>query len=256
MPMAISQLSLFAIPGIPLVHPGDDLVAILLDALNAAGLSLADGDVVVVAQKLISKAEGRTVSLKDVQPSDKAIELATATDKEPAIVQLILDESRKILRHRPGILIAEHKLGFVLANAGIDRSNVTPDADDVLLLPEDPDQSAAELRAGLADKLGLQMGVIIADSVGRAWRMGTTGMTLGSAGVEALANLRGQQDMFGRVLEVSEHAVADSIASAAELLMGEADEATPVVVVRGLDQGDSEQDSKVLLRAEQEDMFR
>ncbi len=254
--MAISQLSLFAIPGIPLVHHGDDLVALLTDALNAAGLTLADGDVVVVAQKLISKAEGRTVSLNNVQPSDKAIEIATATDKEPAIVQLILDESRKILRHRPGILIAEHKLGFVLANAGIDRSNVTPDADDVLLLPENPDQSAAELRAGLADKLGLQMGVIIADSVGRAWRMGTTGMTLGSAGVEALANLRGQQDMFGRVLEVSEHAVADSIASAAELLMGEADEATPVVVVRGLHQGNSEQDSKVLLRAEHEDMFR
>ena len=256
MPTAISQLSLFAIPGIPLVHRGDDLVALLLDALNAAGLSLADGDVVVVAQKLVSKAEGRTVSLKDVQPSDKAKKLAADTDKEPAIVQLILDESRKILRHRPGVLIAEHQLGFVLANAGIDRSNVSNDEDEVLLLPVAPDQSAAAIRTGLADKLGLRLGVIIADSVGRAWRMGTTGMTLGSAGVEALANLRGQQDMFGRVLEISEHAVADSIAAAAELLMGEADEATPVVVVRGLDQGHSEQDSKVLLRAEQEDMFR
>jgi coenzyme F420-0:L-glutamate ligase/coenzyme F420-1:gamma-L-glutamate ligase len=254
--MAISQLNLFAIPGIPLIQPGDDLAALLLDALNAAGLSLADGDVVVIAQKLVSKAEGRTVSLKDVQPTDKAIELAEATDKEPAIVQLILDESRKILRHRPGVLIAEHQLGFVLANAGIDRSNVSSNEDEVLLLPVDSDQSAAEIHVGLTEKLGLKLGIIIADSVGRAWRMGTTGMTLGSAGVEALVNLRGQRDMFGRVLEVSEHAVADSIASAAELLMGEADEATPVVVVRGLNQGHSEQDSKVLLRAEHEDMFR
>jgi len=254
--MAISRLNLFAVPGLPLVHAGDDLVALLAAALEAANLALADGDVVVIAQKIVSKAEGRTVSIKSIQPSEKAIELAAATDKEPAIVQLILDESRQILRHRPGVLIAEHRLGFVLANAGIDRSNVTADTDEVLLLPEHPDQSAALLRQGLTDKLGVKLGVIIADSVGRAWRMGTTGMTLGCAGVDALVDLRGQSDMFGRVLQVSEHAVADAIAAAAELLMGEADEATPVVIVRGLNQGDSEQDSKVLLREEHEDMFR
>jgi len=254
--MAIRQLSLLAVPGLPLVHQGDDLVALLISALESADLTLHDGDVLVVAQKIISKAEGRIVSLKTVQPSEKAIELAGATDKEPAVVQLILDESREILRHRPGVLIAEHRLGFVLANAGIDRSNVTEDADDILLLPENPDQSAAELRRGLSDKLGVKLGVIIADSVGRAWRMGTTGMTLGCAGVDALVNLRGQTDMFGRVLQVSEHAVADSIAAAAELLMGEADEATPVIIVRGLHQGDSGQDSKVLLREKLEDMFR
>jgi coenzyme F420-0:L-glutamate ligase/coenzyme F420-1:gamma-L-glutamate ligase len=254
--MAISRLNLFAVPGLPLVHAGDDLVALLTAALEAESLALADGDVVVIAQKIVSKAEGRTVSIKTIQPSEKAIELASATDKEPAIVQLILDESRQILRHRPGVLIAEHRLGFVLANAGIDRSNVTADTDEVLLLPENPDQSAALLRQGLTDKLGVKLGVIIADSVGRAWRMGTTGMTLGCAGVDALVDLRGQSDMFGRVLQVSEHAVADAIAAAAELLMGEADEATPVVIVRGLNQGDSEQDSKVLLREEHEDMFR
>jgi len=254
--MAISQLSLFAVPGLPLIHQGDDLAALLTGALMAADLTLADGDVVVIAQKIVSKAEGRTVSLKDVQASEKAIELAAETDKEPAVVQLILDESRRILRHRPGVLIAEHHLGFVLANAGIDRSNVTEDTDDVLLLPENPDQSATELRRELSDKLGVKLGVIIADSVGRAWRMGTTGMTLGCAGVEALANLRGKADMFGRILQVSEHAIADSIASAAELLMGEGDEATPVVIVRGLRQGDSEQNSKVLLREAHEDMFR
>ena len=254
--MGIRQLSLFAVPGIPLIGKGDDLCRILLDAMQTAGIQLENGDVLVVAQKLVSKAEGRVVSLSTVEPGAEAIELAAATEKEPAIVQLILNESRKVLRSRPGVIIVEHRLGFVAANAGIDRSNVDPDSDRVLLLPEDPDQSAAELRAGLESSLELRLGVIIADSVGRAWRMGTTGMTLGCAGVEALANLRGRADMFGRILQVSEHAVADAIPAAAELIIGEADEATPVVVVRGLEQGQSKQDAKVLLRPEHEDMFR
>jgi coenzyme F420-0:L-glutamate ligase/coenzyme F420-1:gamma-L-glutamate ligase len=254
--MGIRHLNLFAVPGIPLIRNGDDLVCILLDALQIAGLQLHDGDVLIIAQKLVSKAEGRSVSLSSVEPSAEALQLAAETDKEPAMVQLILDESRKVLRSRPGVIIVEHKLGFVAANAGIDRSNVDPNSDMVLLLPQDPDQSAARLRAGLESALQIRLGVIIADSVGRAWRMGTTGMTLGCAGVEALANLRGRADMFGRILQVSEHAVADAIAAAAELIIGEADEATPVVVARGLDQGWSEQDSKALLRPEQDDMFR
>lgn len=254
--MGIRELSLFAVPGIPLIHRGDDLVQVMLAALASAGQQLRDGDVLVIAQKLVSKAEGRAVALSTVVPSPRAIELAAATDKEPAIVQLILDESRAVLRHRPGVIIVEHKLGFVAANAGIDRSNVDPDSDLVLLLPIDPDASAAAIRAGLQRALQIRLGIIIADSVGRAWRMGTTGMTLGSAGVEALANLRGRADMFGRILQVSEHAVADAIAAAAELIIGEADEATPVVVARGLDQGRSDQDSKVLLRPPQDDMFR
>jgi len=254
--MGIRQLSLFAVPGIPLIGNGDDLCRILLDAMQNAGMQLENGDVLVIAQKLVSKAEGRVVSLSTVEPGAEAIQLAAATEKEPAIVQLILNESRKVLRSRPGVIIVEHRLGFVAANAGIDRSNVDPDSDRVLLLPEDPDRSAAELRAGLESALSLRLGVIIADSVGRAWRMGTTGMTLGCAGVEALANLRGRADMFGRILQVSEHAVADAIAAAAELIIGEADEGTPVVVVRGLDQGQSDQDAKALLRPEREDMFR
>lgn len=254
--MGIRQLSLFAVPGIPLIQSGDDLAAILLDALATAGIEVANGDVLVVAQKLISKAEGRAVSLSSVEPSTEAIRLAAATDKEPAIVQLILDESNKVLRARPGVIIVEHRLGFVAANAGIDRSNVEPNSDRVLLLPQDPDQSAADLRARLESALNVHLGIVIADSVGRAWRMGTTGMTLGCAGVEALQDLRGRTDMFGRILQVSEHAVADAIAAAAELIIGEADEATPVVLARGLEQGWSEQDSKVLLRPEQDDMFR
>jgi coenzyme F420-0:L-glutamate ligase/coenzyme F420-1:gamma-L-glutamate ligase len=254
--MGAGQLTVFGIPGLPLVRRGDDLGSMLLTALKAAEQSLQDGDVIVVAQKIISKAEGRVVRLSEVEVTPRAVELARATDKEPAIVQLILDESRQILRHRVGVLIVEHKLGFIIANAGIDRSNVDPDTDQVLLLPTDPDASAAKLRTALSNMTGKYLGVIIADSVGRAWRMGTTGMALGSAGVEALVNLRGRRDLFGRELLVSEHAVADSIASTAELLMGEADEALPIVVVRGLNSGHSTQDATVLLRPEKDDLFR
>ena len=254
--MGISQLNLFTIPGIPLIHPGDDLVAIISDAMQAAQQEIIDGDVVIIAQKLISKAEGRLVALSSVEPGPEAIELAAAAEKEPGIAQLILDESAQILRRRPGVIIAEHNLGFVLANAGLDRSNVDSNDDMVLLLPLNPDKSAAELRSGLSEVTGASLGVIIADSVGRAWRMGTTGMTLGCSGVEALANLRGHDDMFGRELLVSEHAIADSIASAAQLLMGEADEATPIVILRGLNEGSSTQDSQLLLRPADEDMFR
>ena len=254
--MTLRRLELLTLPGIPEVQAGDEPAQLITDALASSELSLEPGDVVVVAQKLISKAEGRVCRLSEVHPSADAVELAAATDKDPAIVQLILDESANILRHRPGVIIAEHRLGMVLANAGIDRSNVDRDADLVLLFPENPDASAARLRDALQSGAGTSLGVVIADSVGRAWRMGTTGMAIGCAGVEALANLRGQRDMHGRVLEVSEHAIADSIAAAAELLMGEADEGTPVVILRGLDQGASEQDSRVLLRPAAEDMFR
>lgn len=240
----------------PLVQPGDDLAALISAALQAAALTLKDGDVLVVAQKPVSKAEGQLRRLSDVQPGPAARELAAAARKDPAMVQLILDESRAILRHRPGVIIAEHRSGVVLANAGIDRSNVAADPDWVLLLPADSDASARALRSRLGDALGVSIGVVIADSVGRAWRMGTIGMALGCAGVEALVNLRGRQDMFGRVLEVSEHAVADAVAAAAELVLGEADEATPVVIARGLLQGNSTQSSAVLLRPAAEDMFR
>ncbi len=254
--MASKRLEVLTVPGIPLVHAGDDIAALLTSALRQSAMELLDGDVVVVAQKLVSKAEGRTRRLSEVVAGDAARELAAATDKEPAMVQLILDESRAILRHRPGVIIAEHKLGMVLANAGIDRSNVDRDRDLVLLFPENPDESAKRLKESWHDEFGTHVGVIIADSVGRAWRMGTIGMAIGCAGVEALKNLRGRQDMFGRELEVSEHAVADSIASTAELLLGEADEATPIVIVRGLAEGTSAQTSRTLLRRADEDMFR
>lgn len=254
--MVGNSLTLHSVSGIPLIRPGDDLAGFILAALADNDLPLHDGDVVVIAQKLVSKAESRLRRLSEVEASAEAINLARSADKDPAMVQLILDESRAVLRHRPGVIIAEHRLGMVLANAGIDRSNVTDDRDVVLLFPEDPDASARGLKQRFDEHCQARIGVIIADSVGRAWRMGTTGMAIGTAGVEALVNLRGRRDMFGRELEVSEHAVADSLASAAELLMGEADEATPVVVIKGLREGTSTQDSRVLLRPAAEDMFR
>lgn len=254
--MALSRIEFLSLPGIPLVQAGDDPAVLIGDALAAAELTLVEGDVVIVAQKLISKAEGRTRRLSEITASPQAVELAAATAKEPAMVQAILDESKEILRHRPGVLIARHKLGVVLANAGIDRSNVGNDPDVILLLPVDPDGAAQQLRTVLQKHFNCALGVIIVDSVGRAWRMGTTGLALGSAGVEALENLRGHTDLFGRTLQVSEHAVADSLASAAQLVMGEADEATPVVIARGLRQGHSRQQAAALLRPERDDMFR
>lgn len=254
--MSSNRLELYGVPGLPKVRAGDDLAVLIGDGMTTAGMEPADGDVLVIAQKVVSKAEGRTALLSAVTPGAEARELAKVADKDAAMVQLILDESTRIVRHRPGVIIAEHKAGWILANAGIDRSNVAANPDEVLLLPENPNASAAVIKQALQDRFRVTVGIVVADSVGRPWRMGTTGMALGSAGVEALANLRGRPDMFGRLLEVSEHAVADSLAGAAELLMGEADEAMPVVIVRGLNEGYSTQDADVLLRPAEEDLFR
>ena len=219
-------LSLFALPGIPMVQPGDDLAALIADGFAPAGESAAAGDVLVVAQKIVSKSEGRYANLATVEPGAKARELATLTDKDPRMVELILSESRRVVRHRPGVIIVEHRLGFVMANAGIDNSNVEPAGADerVLLLPRDPDGSARRLRGGLRARLGVDCAVIVNDSVGRAWRVGTVGLALGAAGLPSLLDLRGRDDLFGRPLEVTQVALADELAAAASLLQGEADE--------------------------------
>lgn len=252
------RLQLIALPGLPLVEAGADL-AVLIDAASAAaGEGLADGDIVVVAQKIVSKAEGRAVDLAAVEPSARARELAPQVDKDPRLVELILSESSEVLRHRPGVLVVVHRLGMVLANAGIDASNVADDGETVLLLPEDPDGTAARLRAALAERPGADVAVIVSDSVGRAWRQGTVGIALGAAGLPALLDLRGQRDLFGRPLRVSEVGLADEIASAASLLQGQGDEGAPVVVVRGLDwQGAGEEGRAAdLIRPEAMDLFR
>ncbi len=232
----MSRLQLIALPGIPRVEPGDDLVSLLLESIERLDVELGAGDVLVVAQKIVSKAEGRYVSLATVEPSERARRLAEEVDKDPRLVELILSESDRVVRQRPGVLIVAHRLGLVLANAGIDRSNLRDgEAEEVLLLPEDPDASAAALRAGLAMRTGIDVGVVINDSLGRPWRLGTTGVAIGVAGVASLVDLRGDRDLRGRELLVSQQAVADEVAAAASLLQGQADEGIPAVLVRGLE---------------------
>jgi coenzyme F420-0:L-glutamate ligase/coenzyme F420-1:gamma-L-glutamate ligase len=253
----VAALSFMRVPGVPLVQPGDDLAALIGAALRAAGLTPQAGDLVAVAQKIVSKAEGCSVRLAEVTPSAEAEDIATRANKDPRVVELILRESRAVLRVSPGVIIVEHRSGIVLANAGIDRSNIEASDERALLLPADADASAARLRAELQREFGVALGVVITDSIGRAWRLGTVGIAIGCAGIKALNDLRGQSDMFGRTLQVSEVAVADSIAAAAVLAMGEAAEGTPLVLVRGAGAGaDSGQTARDALRPAAEDLFR
>jgi coenzyme F420-0:L-glutamate ligase / coenzyme F420-1:gamma-L-glutamate ligase len=246
------RIELVAVPGIPAVRPGDDLAALIEADLARGGIVPRAGDVLVVAQKVVSKAEGRVVDLATVVPSPRAVVLAEQVRKDPRLVEVILSESVRVVRARPGLLIVEHRLGFVMANAGVDRSNVAPQdgVERVLLLPRDPDANAQALRARLG------MPVVISDSFGRAWRRGTVGVAIGAAGLPALLDLRGRPDLFGRTLEVSIGGFADEIASAASLLMGQGDEAQPVVLVRGLIWDAPESGAAALVRPEAEDLFR
>lgn len=253
-----ARLELVALPAIPLVRPGDDLGRLITAAADAADLALQSGDVVVVAQKIVSKAEGRYVDLASVTPSAEARALAETAHKDPRVVQLMLDEATRVLRCRPGVIVVEHRLGIVLANAGIDASNVEPaaGAERVLLLPADPDESCRRLRAALLQRTAADVAVIINDSIGRAWRQGTIGTALGAAGLPALLDLRGRPDMFGRPLAITQVGLGDALAAAASLLQGEADERQPVVVIRGLAIAGPESTASSLLRPMAEDLFR
>jgi len=253
------RLTLSTIDGIPLVRPGDDLASLLLDALSSSGDSLEDGDILVIAQKIFSKAQDRYVSIADVTPSAEAEKLAIEVDKDPRIVELILSESSEVVRHRPGVLIVAHKLGFVMANAGIDASNVAEggeDDDRVLLLPVDPDGDCADLRAEIKDRAGAEVAVIMNDSVGRAWRSGTTGIAIGVAGMPAILDLRGDDDLFGRELKVSIVGIADELAAAASILQGQAAEGAPAVIIRGYSVDGEHMTGKALIRDKDEDLFR
>ena len=251
-----STLSFLPVPGLPRVQPGDDLAALIGAALAVAGITLGDGDLLAVTQKIVSKAEGRLRRLDAVVPSARARELAAGTAKDPRLVELILEESRGVVRTRRDLIITEHRLGLVLANAGIDRSNVDDGEETVLLLPEDPDASARRLRAELVATSGARIGVIITDSLGRAWRKGTVGVAIGTAGVAPFVDLRGRTDLNGRALQVSEIAPADSLAAAAVLLMGEAAEGTPVVLIRGAALDASDAPASAVLRPAADDLFR
>ena len=253
-----SNVTLTPLHGIKLVEPGDDLGEITVAALRGNGLVPKDGDVLVVAQKIVSKAEGRYVDVSTVRPSERAIALAAEVDKDPRFVEVVLSESKRVVRHRPGLLIVEHCLGFVMANAGIDHSNVAAEdgTERVLLLPVDPDGSAQALRRHLMDVFRIGLGVIISDSFGRPWRKGTVGVALGAAGLPAFVDLRGRRDLFGRELLVTETGFADEIAAAAGLLMGQADEAVPMVLVRGLAWSAPDLPAAALVRLAEHDLFR
>lgn len=253
-------LTLTALPEIPLIEAGDDLVRIISKSLEVAGLTLSDGDILVLAQKIVSKSEGRFVNLASVIPSARAIQLSEEVGKDPRLLELILGESRQVLRTRMEVIIVEHRLGFVCANAGIDHSNVKGDditgEEWVLLLPLNPDASAQRIREGLEAYSGARLGVLIIDSHGRAWRMGTMGVAIGLSGLPGLMDLRGRPDLFGYNLRVTQVGVADELAAGASLVMGQAAEGTPVVHVRGFPYPLREACLKELLRPEELDLFR
>ncbi|WP_068094371.1 coenzyme F420-0:L-glutamate ligase [Novosphingobium rosa] len=253
---AAPVLSLHALSGVPLVAAGDDLAAIVLGALRADGHDLRDGDVIALAQKIVSKAEGRAVPLAEVKPSFAAQDLAARCDKDARLVELILSESERVMRVRRGVLIVRHRLGFVLANAGIDQSNVDQGDEPVaLLLPADPDGSAAVLRAALKAATGADVAVVIIDSFGRAWRNGTCGVAIGCAGMPGLLDLRGAPDLYGRALQTSELGLADEVAAAASLAMGQAAEGAPVVLLRGVGYARREGKAAELVRPLEMDLF-
>jgi len=256
--MTAPRLSLTALPDVPEVRPGDDLAALILAGVARAGEQLCDGDVVVLAQKIVSKSENRYVRLADVTPSARANELAHAARKDPRVVELMLQESHEVVRHRPDVIVVEHRLGLVLANAGIDASNLEPAGVDerVLLLPRDPDGSATAIRDRLQKATGARLGVVINDSLGRAWRNGTVGTALGASGLPALLDLRGKPDRHGRTLRSTEVGVADEVAAAASLLMGQADEGRPIVMVRGFPYPSGDGSARDLVRPRTLDMFR
>jgi coenzyme F420-0:L-glutamate ligase / coenzyme F420-1:gamma-L-glutamate ligase len=253
-----TRIEIVGVPGLPVVEPGDDLAALITTALEQAGLRPVAGDVVVVAQKIVSKAEDRFVDLATVQPSERARSLGAEIGKDARLVEVILGESKRIVRQRPNVLIVEHRLGYVMANAGVDHSNVgAPDGRErVLLLPRDPDRSADALRGRLSAQFGCAIAVIINDSFGRPWRRGTAGIALGAAGLPAVVDLRGRPDLFGQILQTSIVGFADEIAAAASLVMGQAAEGLPVVLARGLAWSGPSSAAASLVRPAEEDLFR
>ncbi len=258
MAMGIKAVTLTAVPGIPLIEPGDDLGAMLIEALKRCGIVPCDRDVIVVAQKIVSKAEGRYVRLREVAPSARAIELAQIVCKDPRIVEVILSESRDVVRYRRDVLIVEHRLGFVMANAGVDQSNIEHAEGDelALLLPADPDASCAALKRSMDLAFDADLGIVINDSFGRPWRNGVAGVALGAAGLPSLLDLVGAPDLFGRAMRVTQVAFADEIAAAASMVMGQSDEGLPLVHVRGLAWDAPARNAAALLRPKQQDMFR
>ena len=254
MGMCPDRLELIALSDIPLVAAGDDLAELIADALQKSDLQLDDHDVLVVAQKIVSKAEDRLVDLATVVPSEQAQRRAGETGKDPRLLELILRESVRVVRQTDSLIITETTFGVVMANSGVDQSNI--EAGHALLLPEDPDHSAATLRQHLMQRFFKTIGVVIADSMGRAWRQGIVGHAIGVAGVQALVDLRTSLDLFGRALRSTQIGLADEIAAAATMVMGQGAEGRPVVLVRGFGGFDHPTNARELVRDKDRDLFR
>jgi len=256
----LPQLVLTSLPDFPLISKGDDLVRLILDGFLRCGIEPQFGDILAIAQKIVSKAEGQLVALEDVKPSEEASELAQQTEKDPRLVELILKESKRVLRARPGLIIVEHRLGFVCANAGIDSSNAAPENVEgdgfVILLPQDPDASARRIADKLYKETQVKFGVLIIDSHGRAWREGSVGVTIGADGMNTLLDLRGTPDLFGKRLKTTQVGIADELASASSIMMGQAAEGLPVVHIRGLPYPLGEGSAQDILRSKEKDLFR
>ncbi|HEX2621884.1 MAG TPA: coenzyme F420-0:L-glutamate ligase [Phototrophicaceae bacterium] len=247
---------MLALPGIPLIQPGDNLVEVIGNALKLVDMKLQSGDVLVISSKIVSKSEGRVIDLRTVQPRAEAEQLAEETGKDPRVIELVLQESQGISRKSKGVLVTQHRLGFVSANAGIDQSNVAPGEDHILLLPLNPDQSAAAIRDALNQVSGAEVGIVISDTHGRPFRMGNVGVAIGVAGIPALLDLRGQSDLFGRVLKITQSGYADLIASAAHLMCGEGNEGLPVILIRGLKYTRTDGHASDLNRPPEQDLYR
>lgn len=255
--MNASEVVIVPVEQFPLVDPGDDLAAIVISAIRQQLGRIRDGDIVAMAQKIVSKATSRSFDLSHFRPSAEALELAKVVGKDPRFIQAVLSESTSVLRSVPGVLIVEHRLGYIMANAGIDQSNIDHgDGERVLLLPLDPDGFCRDMKARLDAEFGVATGVVMTDSFGRPWRLGTTGVAIGSAGFAPLQNMIGEPDLFGRTLRATEIAIADQIAAAATLVMGETNEGCPLVVISGLGWQPSKAGATSLNRPKSQDLFR
>ena len=251
-------IEIFPVPGIPLVQPGDDVAGLIIEAAGAAGLSLVSGDILVLAQKIVSKAEGRLVRLADVTPGEEAVRLAEGTGKDARVVQAVLDDSNAVVRARAGVLIVEQSSGWVCAHAGLDHSNVAPEEDEtVALLPADADASATAIRGRILEETGAAVAVLISDSHGRPWKMGTVGVCIGCAGLPALWDQRGLTDLFGYELVASEECIIDELCAAATLVMGQSSEGRPAAIVRGYRRPDAaDAPARSIQRPAENDLFR
>ena len=256
----MNQLTCLCLPGLPMVEPGDDIAVLIAQAMVACGMAPCDGDVLVIAQKIISKAEGRYVLLSDVVPGAEALALAQTVGRDPRLMEVVLSESRRVVRAAPGLLVVEHRLGFIMANAGIDQSNITHGeggtGERVLMLPHDPDGAAEGLRDALARSTGADMGIVINDSWGRPWRRGVTGVAIGAAGIPSFLDMRGTLDVFGRPMQSTELALGDELAALGSLMMGQGAEGSPVVHVRGFAHPGPASPASALLRPADQDRFR